>query len=102
MTDNEKASLTGTNFFVSYTYDSTSGDAESFGNQENTNDNDFSYNSAEVEGEPEKYPSIVIKNSQKYANGVYTLTAVYKKQTAETTTINFTTIFDLVFSRSSS
>lgn len=58
------------------------------------------YNSAEVEGEPEKYPSIVIKNSQKYANGVYTLTAVYKKQTAETT-INFTTIFDLVFSRSS-
>ena len=101
MTNDEKASLTGTNFIVSYTYDSASGDAESFGNQQNTNDNDFSYdNSAEVEGEPEKYPRIVIKNAQKYANGVYTLTAVYKKQSAETT-INFTTIFDIVFSRSS-
>ena len=102
MTDDEKAALTGTNFIVSYAYDSESNDAESFGNQENINDNDFSYdNSAEVEGEPEKYPSIVIKNAQRYANGVYTLTAVYQKQTAETTAVHFTAIFDIVFSRSS-
>ena len=95
MTDTEKASLTGTNFIVSYKYDSTSGDAESFGHQENANDNDFSYNnSAEDEDEPGKYPSIVIKNAQRYTNGVYTLTAIYTEQT-----INFTTTFDIVFSQ---
>ena len=95
MTDTEKASLTGTNFIVSYKYDSTSGDAESFGHQENANDNDFSYNnSAEDEDEPGKYPSIVIKNVQRYTNGVYTLTAIYTEQT-----INFTTTFDIVFSQ---
>ena len=95
MTDSEKAALTGTNFIVSYKYDSTSGDAESFGHQENANDNDFSYNnSAEDEDEPGKYPSIVIKNVQRYTNGVYTLTAIYTEQT-----INFTTTFDIVFSQ---
>ena len=97
MTDSEKAALTGTNFIVSYTYDSESGDKESFGHASPAT-NDFSYDdTAEDESNIGRNPSIVVHNSQKYENGVYTLKAKYKTD-ANT---EFTTTFDLVFLRSS-
>ena len=97
MTDSEKAALTGTNFIVSYTYDSESGDKESFGHASPAT-NDFSYDdTAEDESNIGRNPSIVVHNSQKYENGVYTLKAKYKTH-ANT---EFTTTFDLVFLRSS-
>ena len=98
MTDSEKAALTGTNFIVSYTYDSESGDKESFGHATSPATNDFSYdNTDEDSNDLGKNPSIVVHNSQKYENGVYTLKAKYKTD-ANT---EFTTTFDLVFLRSS-
>lgn len=98
MTDSEKAALTGTNFIVSYTYDLESGDKESFGHATSPATNDFSYdNTDEDSNDLGKNPSIVVHNSQKYENGVYTLKAKYKTD-ANT---EFTTTFDLVFLRSS-
>lgn len=98
MTDSEKAALTGTNFIVSYTYDLESGDKESFGHATSPATNDFSYdNTDEDSNDLGKNPSIVVHNSQKYENGVYTLKAKYKTDAYT----EFTTTFDLVFLRSS-
>ena len=98
MTASEKAALTGTNFIVSYTYDSESGDKESFGNAASSATNDFSYKTTLVdENDTDTIPCIVVHNSQNYENGVYTLKAKYKTDTDT----EFTTTFDLVFLRSS-
>ena len=94
MTLAEKQALTTTNFVVSYEYDSTSGDKESFGNTTNHESDDFSYNSSLDASENHTYPSIIVNNAQNYKNGVYTLKATYNGK--------FTTNFDIVFKRTSS
>ena len=92
MTSAEKAALT--NFNITYTYDSNSGDKREFGGKAAEGADpavpaQFSYNTSDKQ--------IVVTDAADFQNGVYTLKAKYKTD-ANT---EFTTTFDLVFLRSS-
>ena len=86
MTSAEKAALT--NFNITYTYDSNSGDKREFGGKAAEGADpavpaQFSYNTSDKQ--------IVVTDAADFQNGVYTLKAAYK---------GFETNFDLVFKRS--
>lgn len=94
MSNDDYAALSDTNFNITYTYDSESGDKREFGGKAaEGNDpaipNQFSYSKANKQ--------ITVTKASDFENGVYTLTATYTPKQGTT----FTTNFDLVFLRSS-
>ena len=94
MSNDDYAALSDTNFNITYTYDSESGDKREFGGKAaEGNDpaipNQFSYSKTNKQ--------ITVTKASDFENGVYTLTATYTPKQGTT----FTTNFDLVFLRSS-
>ena len=94
MSNDDYAALSDTNFNITYTYDSNSGDKREFGGKAaEGNDpaipNQFSYSKTNKQ--------ITVTKASDFENGVYTLTATYTPKQGTT----FTTNFDLVFLRSS-
>ena len=87
MSTADYAALNSTNFNITYTYDSTTGDKREFGGKaaEGTDPTipaQFSYSKTDKQ--------ITVTKASDFENGVYTLNAEYK---------GFTAKFDLVFSR---